>query len=167
MTHIASDERRLLRTMYVGMALTALLMLAPLVDVLTADSISSHVRDAYPQWPARKVHQDRDAIVAWLALVGLLGLGAWYWAIRSVRRHSGRMRLVVTTAFAMGLIAVMTNLSVGGDGYQQVVPLLYGLLWLIPAAVGLVAVIGAWRRPTHDGATYGDVMRPRSEANTR
>jgi hypothetical protein len=133
------------RTMYVGMALTALLMLAPIVDVLTADTISSHVRGAYPHWPDRKVHEDRDAIAAWLALIGLLGLGVWYWAIRSVRRHSGRLRLVVTTAFSLGVIAVLINLSVGGDGYQQVVPLLYRLLWLAPLAAGLLAVVRAWR----------------------
>jgi uncharacterized membrane protein YidH (DUF202 family) len=140
-------ERQLVRIMYVGMALTAVLMLAPIVDVLTADSISVHVRGAYPHWPDHKVHEDRDAIAAWLALIGLLGLGGWYWAIRSVRRHSGRARLIVTSAFSLGLIVVLINLSVGGDGYRQVVPLLYGLLWLVPAAVGLLAVVRAWQRP--------------------
>ena len=147
MTQIKTDDRRLVRIMYVGMALTAALMLAPIIDIATADTISGHVRGAYPQWPDHKIHEDRDAIVAWLALVGVLGLGVWYWAIRSVRRHSKRMRLVVTSAFTMGLIAVLINLSVGGDGYKQVVPLTYGLLSLVPAAVGLLAVVRAWRRP--------------------
>lgn len=147
MTQVSIDERRLVRIMYIGMALTGVLMLAPIIDMVTADSISSHVRDAYPHWPNHKVHEDRDAIVAWLGLVGLLGLGAWYWALRAVRRHSKHMRLVVSSAFTLGVVAVLINLSVGGDGYRQVVPLLYGLLWLVPAAVGMVAVVRTWRNP--------------------
>lgn len=147
MTQINTNERRLVRIMYVGMAVTAVLMLAPIVDMFTADSISTHVRGTYPQWPAHKVHEDRDAIVAWLALVGVLGLGFWHWAIRAVRRHSGRARLVVTSAFTMGLIAVLINLSVGGHGYQQVVPLSYGLLSLIPVAVGSIALVRTWQSP--------------------
>ncbi len=147
MTHDATDERRLMRIMYAGMALTAALMLAPIVDLLTADSIASHVRATYPHWPNRMIHEDRDAIVAWLAGVGLLGLGAWYWSIRSVRRHSRRMRIVVTSAFSLGLIVVLINLTTGGHGYKQVVPLPYGLLSLVPAAVGLVAVVRVWQRP--------------------
>lgn len=147
MTEVGTEERRLVRIMYIGMAITAVLMLAPIIDVLTADSISGHVRGAYPHWPVHKVHEDRDAIVAWLALVGVLGVAAWYWAIRTVRHHSRRMRLVVTSAFTMGLIAVLINLSVGGNGYRQVVPLSYGLLSLVPVAVGSLALVRAWKSP--------------------
>ncbi|HEY7050370.1 MAG TPA: hypothetical protein VH373_24355 [Jatrophihabitantaceae bacterium] len=165
MTHDITNRRQLARIMYVGLALTAVLMLAPIVDLLTVDSISGHVRDAYPNWPDSKVHQDRDAIAAWLAAIGLLGIGTWYWAIRSLRRSAGRARIVVTTAFALGLLVVLTNLSVGGDGYRQVVPLLYGLLWLVPAALGLLAVVEAWRRPTP--ARTVEARAPRTKAAHR
>lgn len=148
MTHATTEERRLVRFMYVGMALTAALMLAPLVDLATADSIAGHVRATYPHWPDRLIHEDRDAIVAWLAGVGLLGLGAWYWSIRSVRRHSRRARIVVTSAFTLGAIVAVINLTTGGHGYTQVVPLPYGLLSLVPTAVGLFAVVRVWHRPT-------------------
>lgn len=144
---VRTDQRRLVRIMYIGMALTAALMLAPIIDMATADSISGHVRGVYPHWSAHKIHEDRDAIVAWLALAGVLGLGVWYWAIRAVRRHSRHARLVVTSAFTMGVVAVLINLSVGGNGYRQVVPLSYGLLSLVPAAVGLLAVVRAWKSP--------------------
>lgn len=142
-----TDERRLTQIMYVGMALTAALMLAPIIDLLTTDSVSGHVRATYPHWPERMIREDRDAIVAWLAGVGLLGLATWYWSIRSVRRHSRRMRIVVTSGFSLGLIIAMINLTTGGHGYTQVVPLSYGLLSLVPTAVGLLAVVRIWRRP--------------------
>ena len=110
-----TDERRLTQIMYVGMALTAALMLAPIIDLLTTDSVSGHVRATYPHWPERMIRaEDRDAIVAWLAGVGLLGLATWYWSIRSVRRHSRRMRIVVTSGFSLGLIIAMINLTTGG-----------------------------------------------------
>ncbi|HZC71734.1 MAG TPA: hypothetical protein VE442_13665 [Jatrophihabitans sp.] len=145
MTHTNSDEQRLLRIMYIGMALTAALMVAPLVDLFTADTIYNHVHATYPHWPDRMIHEDRDAIVGWLAGVGLLGTGAWYWSIRAVRRHSRRMRIVVTSAFSLGLLVALLNLSTGGHGYEQVVPLPYGLLSLVPTAVGLVAAVRVWR----------------------
>src|SRR4051795_13436889 len=85
-------QRTARRVMYVGMALTAALMLAPVVDAATVDSIASHVRGAYPHWPARLVAADRNAIVGWLGGVGLLGVAAWFWAIMSARpgRRSAR-----------------------------------------------------------------------------
>lgn len=133
MTHDFTDRRQPARIMY----------------LLTVDSISGHVRDGYQNWPVSKVDQDqdRDAIVAWLAVIGLLGSGTWYWAIRSLRRSAARAGIVVTTAYAPGLLVVLMNLSVGGDGYRQIVPLPYGLLWLVPAAVGTIVVGRVWRRP--------------------
>ena len=49
------------------------------------------------------------------------------------------------SAFSLGLNVVIVNLITGGHGYQQVVPVPYGLLSLVPAAVGLVAVVRVWR----------------------
>ena len=132
------------RVMYVGLALTAALMLAPLVDLATADSIASHVRSAYPTWPDRLVTLDRNAIVIWLGSVGLLGVVAWLLAIRSARRGRRSARWVGTVMFALGLIMALVDVSVGGGAYQQVIPLAYGLLGLLPPAVGLAAVVLLW-----------------------
>src|SRR4051795_3984777 len=76
-------QRTARRVMYVGMALTAALMLAPVVDAATVDSIASHVRGAYPHWPARLVAADRNAIVGWLGGVGLLGVAGGFLAVMS------------------------------------------------------------------------------------
>ncbi|HEX6445829.1 MAG TPA: hypothetical protein VF053_12130 [Streptosporangiales bacterium] len=133
------------RVMYVGMALTAALMLAPIVDAATVDSIASHVRGAYPHWPERLVAEDRNAIAGWLAAVGLLGLGAWLWAIRSARAGRRSARWVGTVMFTLGLVVSLVDASVGGGPYRQIVPLAYGLLGLVPVAVGLVAVVLLWK----------------------
>lgn len=133
------------RVMYVGLALTAVLMLAPIVDAATFDSIAGHVRGAYPNWPERLVSADRNAIVGWLGAVGLLGVGAWLWSILSARRGSRSARWVGTVMFTLGLVITLVDLSVGGGPYSQIVPLAYGLLGLVPVAVGLVAVVLLWR----------------------
>ena len=135
------------RVMYLGMALTAVLMLAPIVDAATADSIAGHVRAAYPHWPDELVAKDRTAIVAWLGAVGLLGVGAWLWAILSARRGRRSARWVSTVMFTLGLVVSLIDLSAGGGAYQQIVPLAYGLLSLLPLAAGLVAVVLLWLAP--------------------
>lgn len=135
------------RVMYVGMALTAALMVAPLVDLATTDSIASHVRSAYPSWPDRLVNMDRNAITGWLGGVGLLGLVGWFWAIRAARPGKRSARWVGTIMFTLGLVISLTDASVGGGPYQQIVPLSYGLLGLLPVVVGLVAVILVWKPP--------------------
>lgn len=154
------------RIMYVGLALTAALMLAPIVDAATVDTIAGHVRGAYPNWPESLVAKDRDAIVAWLGAVGLLGVAAWLWAILSARRGRRSARWVSTVMFVLGLTIALVDLSVGGGPYRQVIPLGYGLLGLLPVAVGLVAVVLLWRpgrREERDVPTlldHEDVMSP-------
>jgi MFS family permease len=141
---VPDAHRTARRVMYAGMALTAALMLAPIVDAATVDSVAGHVRSAYPNWPDRLVAADRNAIVGWLGAVGLLGVAAWFWAILSARPGRRSARWVGTAMFTLGLVISLVDASVGGGPYHQIVPLTYGLLGLLPVAVGLVAVVLLW-----------------------
>jgi hypothetical protein len=132
--------------LFAGLALTVLATIAPLVDLLTADSIGDHVRAAYPGWSADLVSKDRNAITVYLVAVGVLGLAGWLWSIVAVAHGNRRVRGLSTTLFALGATIQLTTLSIGGESYTTIVPTFHGVLGLLPSLAGLVAVVGLWRR---------------------
>lgn len=138
-------NRQVTRYMYLGLALTVIAALAPALDMVTVDTVADHVRNAYPGWPDDLVAADRNAIVGYLAIVGVLGVGGWVWAIVGVRKQARRARLVCTVMFSLGAIMALTDLSFSGGAYTNVIPYLYGTLGLLPAVPGLLAVVRLWR----------------------
>lgn len=140
-----STHARRLTAMYVGLALTILATVAPLIDIATVDTLSDHVRDAYPNWGPDTVAADRNAMVIYLVVTGVLGTVMWglsIWAVTTGRR---RARALATTGFAAGAIVALMNLSLSGDEYDVILPYLYGTLTLLPCLPGLAAVIHLWR----------------------
>lgn len=133
-------------TLYLGLALTALAALAPLVDAATAGAIADHVRAAYPEWPAGDVRLERNAIAGWLAVTNALGIPLWLWTIRLTGQGRRRARTVAAWSFAAGACLALLNLGYGGEQYTTVVPLTFGLIGLMPAVVGLVALVAVWRK---------------------
>ncbi|MEU4547340.1 hypothetical protein [Nonomuraea dietziae] len=145
--------------MYLGLALTILATLAPLLDIATVDTLSGHVRDAYPTWGQDLVAMDRDAIVVYLVVTGVLGTILWLltiWAVMTAKRWA---RFAALIGFGAGALVALTNLTMGGDHYDVVVPYAYGTLTLLPCVAGFAALISLWRygrprtcppRPHHD-----------------
>lgn len=139
-------DRQAIRYMYLGLALTVLAAVAPALDLVTLDIVADHVRNAYPNWPDDMVAADRNAIVGYMAGVGVLGIGCWLWAIAGVRKRSSRARLVSTILFSVGAIMALTDLTFSGEAYTtNVIPYLYGTLGLLPTVPGLLAVVRLWR----------------------
>ena len=133
------------RALWLGLALTALVALAPLIDLATADTLSAHVRAAYPGWSQATVRGDRDAITVYLVAVGALGALMWLWTIRMVSRRSHGSRAFATFAFAAGACLALTHLVLGGGRYDTVVPTPYGVLGLLPVLAGAAALVPLWR----------------------
>jgi hypothetical protein len=142
---LPAPARRRPAAMYIGLALTVLATLAPLVDVATIDTLSQHVRDAYPGWGPALVRDDRNAMVIYLLITGGLGIITWLWTIWAVTTRRRWARLAATTAFAAGAGVALLNLTLGGGHYHTILPLVYGLLTLLPALAGLAAVVSMWR----------------------
>lgn len=134
------------RAMYIGLGLTVLATLAPLLDVATVDTLSKHVRDAYPAWGPDLVAGDRNAMVLYLVITGGLGILAWLWTIRAVRAGKRRAHIATTIAFAAGATVALLNLTAGGGAYDLVLPAGYGVLTLLPCLAGVVVVVSVWRR---------------------
>ncbi len=139
--------------LYLGLALTALVALAPLVDAAATGVIADHVRAAYPEWPAADVRLERNAIAGWLAVTNALGIPLWLWTIRLVGKGRRRARTVAAWSFAAGACLALLNLGYGGEQYTTVVPPAFGLIGLAPAAAGLAALVAVWRtRPAPEEA---------------
>ncbi|GAB3829276.1 hypothetical protein [Kribbella italica] len=135
------------KALLAGLVLTVLATAAPLVNLMTVDSIGDHVRSAYPDWSAADVSKDRTAITAYLVVVGVLGLVGWLTTLAGVSRGKRWTRWVGTTLFAVGATVALIDVSVGGEAYKTIVPPFHGTLGLLPALAGLVAVVALWRRP--------------------
>lgn len=133
--------------LHLGLVVTVLVALAPVVDLLIVDSIKDHVRDAYPDWPASDVALDRNAIVIYLVSVGVLGVAGWLWTTWLQLRGSRRTRPVATTLFVLALLVALTTVSMGGEAYDTIVPTTYGVLGLVPVVIGAVALVRIWRQP--------------------
>jgi len=132
--------------LYVGLLLTVVATVAPLIDLATADTIGDHVRAAYPGWSDNLVAKDRNAITIYLVAVGALGIVGWLWSIVGVVRGKRWAKWVSTTLFVLGATMGLIDLSVGGEAYTTIVPALHGTLGILPTLAGLVATIGLWRR---------------------
>ncbi|MFF4774370.1 hypothetical protein ACFY05_16065 [Microtetraspora fusca] len=139
--------------MYAGLALTAIAAVVPFIDTATVDSLSDHVRRAYPDWPANLVTGDRNAIIVYLTVVTLLGIVGWLWTIWAVAKRKRWSRPAATVMFVLGIGHASLCLSFSGGRYANVVPYPYGALAALPALAGLATVVLLRLRGPATGAT--------------
>ncbi|WP_157254581.1 hypothetical protein [Nonomuraea typhae] len=132
--------------MYAGLALTIVATLAPLADILTVDTLTRHVRDAYPAWSPGQIAGDRNAIALFLGITGVLGIICWLVTIRAVRKGRRWARIGSTAALGLAVLMSLVTLTLGGAPYDVVVPPTFGVLTLLPCLAGLVAVVSLWRQ---------------------
>lgn len=131
--------------MVAGLILNVIAAVAPVVDIATVDTISDHVRAAYPGWGHTLVESDRNAIVIYLVVTGILGIISWLFVIRAVVAGKRWARAAATSAFTIGALLALMNLTLGGGNYDVILPAGYGVLTLLPSVAGLVAVVSLWR----------------------
>lgn len=131
--------------MWVGLLLTAVAAMAPLIDIALTDSVAQHVREAYPGWGRGTVSTERNAIVGWLVITGLMGVAGWLLAIRGASGGSHRTRRLAVTMLLLGAALALLNLTAAGEQYDVIVPTTFGALTATPVAEGVVAVGQLWR----------------------
>ena len=143
------QHQRHAAALFVGLALTVIAALAPIVDIATIDTIGDHVRAAYPQWSPALVAEDRNAIAIYMVATNIIGIIGWLATIGAVLARRRWARGLATTLFAFGLLYSLLNLGFGGAAYHVVVPTDHGLLTLLPTLAGLVALVSLWRGRTN------------------
>lgn len=132
--------------LYITLALHAIATVVPLLDVALTDSVTDHVRAAYPEWSSAQVAGDRNAIIAYLAVLGLLNVTGWLWIIRAVSRRTRRATAITIIIALTSASVALLNLDMSGGAYEHVVPTSLAVVGLVPATVGLVTMIMVARR---------------------
>jgi hypothetical protein len=134
----ARPIRRVLGTMYVGLVLT---LLAVAVAILADHSgdIARQLRDAYPDWSAERVSENRSVVLIYLIGIGGVGAALWLWMAWAVSRAKRWARLVATGIFAVATMDALINLT-------QPQPTAVDLAGLAPCLAGLVAIALLWTR---------------------
>ena len=148
MATIRSPRPAALGTLYAGTALTVCATIAPYVDREAGQVLADHIRDGYPRYTQRQVH---DAVTTWLAAltaVGVLGLAGWTWTIWAVTRPLRWAPSAATAMFVLGITVSSTALLVKDTSGEPGLAPLFGWLGLLPCAPGLLAVLMLRRPPS-------------------
>lgn len=140
---LPTPERRAVVAMYAGLILTVIAVLVVIVDQMSTNVLSRHLRDVYAGYTASEPVE--SAIVAYLAIVGALGTVAWLWTIWAVRRQKRWTRPVATMLFLVASGLALVNLVVEEYGHT-ILPTVFGVVGVLPCVAGLVAVLLLWRR---------------------
>lgn len=145
-TRPAAARHPAVRTMWIGVALTVLATVAPLVDLVTTGTIEGHVREAYPNWGDDLVGADTTAITVGLLVLGALGLAGWAVSIWATARSRRWARGLASTLFVLGAVVVLFLLTAPAGPYDRMVPVGIGLITALPCVAGLVTVAQLWQR---------------------
>lgn len=143
-SHRTRSHARLRQALWIGAGLQAVCLALVLLDLWVFGTVQEHVEEAYPAWRPDQVHADRNAIIIYLAVVGVLGIAGWLASLWAVARDRS-VRAVVTTLFAVGTGIALIDASVGGEAYDQIVPLWLGTTHLVlPLLPGIAALLAVW-----------------------
>ncbi|UYM04339.1 hypothetical protein [Solicola gregarius] len=135
----ADSTRRATTTMYVGLALSALLAGLTVVDQATVGGITDEMWKEYPDYTAGEVDTEAGATAAALYVLAGLGIACWSWLAVATRRGWRHTRWVATTVLALALVASASMSYVPMPSY------LASAMWL-PCIAGIVALTMLWLR---------------------
>ena len=144
------DWRGAARAVTLAVALSAVLVVAAIIDQAGGRSLADHAAAIYAPYGKQPDPSLLYGLVYTVAAVGAL---LWLLAIRSVwsRRRSAPVLTVVVTTITAGLALLLLVTTEYG---AQIFPPLWGILAMLPPAAGiLAAVLLRRRRP-------GRVRRP-------
>ncbi|WP_147915413.1 hypothetical protein [Ruania zhangjianzhongii] len=132
-------------TIWIGLALTVLAALAPLLDLVTTGTIEAHVRATYPDWPDEWVQADTTAIAVGLGVIGLLGIISWLITLRATIRGRRWVPIVATILWILAVTVTAYATTTPTGAYDRMVPTVLGLITALPCLAGVVAVVQLWR----------------------
>jgi hypothetical protein len=130
------------RAVLLAVALSAVLVVAAIIDQAGGRSLADHAAAMYAPYGQRP---DPSLLYGLVYAVAAVGALLWLPVIRSVRsrRRSARALAVVVTTITAALALLLLGVSEYGT---QIFPPLWGILALLPAAAGALAVVLLRRR---------------------
>jgi uncharacterized membrane protein YiaA len=121
--------------MYVGAALGAIGLV---VGLFSTSSIRHSIEKKYPNYSASKVNTVVHAEVAFIIILGLIGIGLWIWIAQKLKAGRQWARVTGTVFFGLDTLALLGSLATGTGAASKVFSV---IAWI----VGLVIVILIWR----------------------
>lgn len=139
-------DRSAIGAMYAGLVLTVVAMIVPYVDHATTNVLAAHIRAGYPTYTQVRIDVAATTYLVLLSVVGVLGIVCWLWTIRAVKAGKRWPRATATVIFALGTAVALTGLLIRDTSGGTGLPLLLGLVGMLPCLAGLVAVTLLWTR---------------------
>jgi hypothetical protein len=140
-------ERWTIAAMYAGLALTVLATIVPYADRATTHLLAEHIQAGYPTYTPTLVDSAVTTYLAFLSVIGALGVIAWLgttWAVTEGKRWARPAATVMfTLGTSVGLIGLFTKDTSGDTG----LPPALGWTGMAPCLAGVLAVALLWRRP--------------------
>jgi len=139
---LARNWRGAARAVALAIGLSAVLAVVAIIDQTGGHSLADHAAAMYAPYGKRP---DPDLLYGLVYTVAAVGAVLWLLVARSVRsrRRSARVLAVVVTVTTAALALLLLGLSEYGT---QIYPPLWGILAILPAAAGAVAVVLLRRR---------------------
>lgn len=137
------SARRAVVAMYTGLVLTIVAMLVPIIQQASTDELSRHLHEVYAG--SNVDPPAASAVVAYLVIIGALGIVAWLWMVWAVRGQQRWARAAATVLFVLASGLALVNLTVQEYG-RTILPTDLGLIGLLPCLAGLAVVVLLWRR---------------------
>jgi hypothetical protein len=125
------------RAVYLAVTLSAVLVVAAIIDQTGVRSLADHATTMYAPYGKRP---DPNLLYGLVYTVGAVGALLWLLVIRSARsrRRSARVLAVAVTTITAALALI---LFVSSEYGAQIFPPLWGILAILPAAAGILAVV--------------------------
>lgn len=124
------------KTMVVGAIVSVLLLI---VNVATISTVRTYL-DNQHKYSSSKINSLVAAGVATEIILGLIGAGLWLWMAWATRKGHSWARIVSTVFFAIGVIGAISGLAGNTTpGWERAIG-------VIPALIGLVAIIFLWKK---------------------
>ncbi len=139
--------RSAVAVMYGGLALTVATLVVLYVDQATTNVLAAHIQAGYPDYSAARVDEAVTLWLAYLTVLGVLGIGTWLALARATQRGKPWARWAAPAVFLAGGGVALFNLVVRDTSGDTGLPALLGTTGLLPAVAGAVAVALLWRRP--------------------
>ena len=144
LTTPATQERSAILAMYAGLALSVVAIVVPFVDHATENVLADHIRSGYPTYTQDRIDSSVAAYLAYLSVIGGLGVICWLWTIRAVKRSRRWAAAAATVIFVLGTGISLANLLVKDGSGDTGLPPLLGWVGMLPCLAGLVAVMLLW-----------------------
>ncbi len=142
---VRGPGRSAIMAMYCGLSLTVGATAVLYIDHATGNLLARHIRAGYPTYSPARINTAVTTYLIWLSAVGVLGIAAWLWTVRTIKARKPWARSTASATFAIGTGIALFDLLVKDTSGQTGLPPLLGWVGLLPCGAGLLAIALLWR----------------------